>query len=135
MKMVVRKFLLVQALLLLAAIFVCIFSMLAAAAWAPDLGTLVFIIWAISPYVAFFAASRILSRVLPFSNLAIPSTVIAAMMLAFTFFAYIGTIGDPSSTDALIFVFVPLYLYIGSFFLLSVALGVSLFIKSNRGPG
>lgn len=107
--------------------------MLSASEWSPDLDVVIFILWAVSPYVAFFAASRMLSKLLPLSNLAIPSAVIAAVMLAFTVYAYVGT-RDTSSTYALIFVFVPLYLYIGSFFLLTLALGVSLLIKKNRSP-
>jgi hypothetical protein len=130
--MVARKMQLLQGILFLAAISICIYAMLSASAWSPDLGTLVFVIWAISPYGSFFAASRLLTRLIPSANLAIPSAVIAAIMLVFTVWAYVGTLGDTSSTHALIFIFVPLYLYVGGFFLLSIALGVSLFLRRTK---
>lgn len=127
-----RKPLILTAALLFAAAAVTLYSMLEAAAWRVDLPTALFIVWAVSPYFCFFAAGRLLIKLLPASNIAIPAVVIAALMLAFTIYAYIGTSADHSSTYALVFVFVPLYIYIGSFFLLSIALLVSrLMIKRS----
>jgi hypothetical protein len=133
--MTVKNLLLTQASLLIIAAAICIYTMLQAAAWSPDIGMVVFIIWATSPYIAFFAASRLLSKLVPSSNLTIPATVIAGIMLAFTAYAYIGTAGDRSSTYALIFLFVPLYLYLGSFFLLMAAFAVSLVIRGRDRAG
>ena len=130
--MAVKRSLLLQALLLIMAMSFCIYAMLRAAAWAPDFGMVVFIIWALSPYIAFFAASRLLSKLVPSSNLTIPATVIAGLMLGFTAYAYIGSVGDQSSAYALIFVFVPLYLYLGSFFLLTIAFAVSLLVRARK---
>lgn len=128
----VRNLLIAQGLLLLAAVLISIYSMLEAAAWSPNLEMVGFIVWATSPYVSFFAASRLLSKLVPSSNLPLPAFVIAALMLAFTIYAYIGTMGDGSSTYSLIFIFVPLYLFVGSFFLLSIALAVAWMIRRGR---
>jgi hypothetical protein len=127
------KFLAAAAVLLTAAASMTVYVMLQAAAWSVNPGTILFIAWAISPYACFFAASRLILKLSPSSDLGIPTLVVAALMLAFTLYVYVGTMGDPSSTYALIFIFVPLYLYIGSFFLLSIIVLISRLLKRKRG--
>ena len=125
-----RRSVILAAVLLTAAAAVTAYFMLNPAEWRIDLALGLFIFWAISPYVCFFAAGRLLIRLSPASKIGIPIVLIASLMLAFTLYAYVGTSGDPSSTYALIFVFVPLYLYVGSFFMLSLTILISrIFMK------
>jgi hypothetical protein len=101
-------------------IVVTILVMLRASAWSVevDLGTLLFIGWAISPYIIFFVLGIALERFTSVPQVPLIACVVSLLMLAFTVLAYIGTLGDGSSTNALIFLFIPLYLYIGSFAIL-----------------
>ncbi len=119
--------------LLLMAAAMTVYTMFIAAGWNLDLAMSLFIVWAISPYLSFFAASRLILKLAPDKGMAIPAVVISVLMLAFTLFAYIGTLRSDSSTSALAFIFVPLYLYIGAFFLLSVSILIARLI-SRKGP-
>ena len=108
-------------LALIIAALVTVFAMQRAAEQSIDAGTVGFMIWAISPYVCFFLATHFLERFTLIPQLPGIGLAIAMLMLGFTLLAYIGTLGDTSSTYALIFLFVPLWLFIGSFFLLGLA--------------
>ncbi len=120
--------------MLIAASFFTAYAMARAAAWDLDLGLIVFIAWAVSPYLVFFTAGRVLKRFVPSAGLSYATLAIALLMLAFTVMVYAGINQDPSSTASLIFVFAPLYIYIGSFFLLTVSVIVMLIFgrKSSR---
>jgi len=112
----------IEAVVLVIAASVTIYSMLYAANWAIDVSTIAFVLWAISPYISFFAASRLFVKFAPTMGMAFPALVISMIMLVFTVYAYAATLMSSSSTAALSFVFVPIYLYIGSFFIMSVAM-------------
>ena len=107
----------------------------AASGGAGGLGLFLFIIWAVSPYVCFFATMFLLSRHTSIIKLPLTFCVISALMFAFTFWAYVGTLGNKSSTYGLIFIFAPLYLHIGWFFLLAGSLFWRWLMsdKNNRG--
>jgi hypothetical protein len=111
---------------------VTILAMLNANAWSLDPGGIPFIVWAISPYFCFMSAYLLLRRFSFFSRTALIFFVVSFLMLVFTLLAYVGTLGDDSSSYALIFVFMPLYLYIGSFFLFGLGLVLSLLFKSPK---
>lgn len=87
-----------------------------------DFAGLALICLAISPYVVLYAVGVLLEKYTSLPRVALVSCVVAVLMLAFTLLAYIGTLGDTSSTYALIFIFVPINLYIGGFALLIIGL-------------
>jgi hypothetical protein len=78
------------------------------------------------------SAYLLLRRFSFLSRTALIFFVVSFLMLVFTLLAYVGTLGDDSSSYALIFVFMPLYLYIGSFFLFGLGLVLSLLFKSPK---
>ena len=92
-----------------------------------DLAVLIFILWAISPYICFYAASILLQKFIRSAHLPAATVVISVLMLAFTTLSYISAGSDVSSTASLAFIFIPIYVYVGSFLLLSAAMLVSLF--------
>lgn len=106
--------------------------MLIAAEGKFDAGALLFLGWAISPYACFYALSRMLGKFTSIPHIAFISCVISLLMLAFTLFAYIGALRDASSTSALVFLFVPLWLYIGSFVLLAIGAAVALLTRRRE---
>jgi hypothetical protein len=81
-------------------------------------------VWVISPYLAFFLLTYFLERYTSVKQLPGIALVISLLVLALTTFAYLTVaFGDHrSSTEGLIFIFLPLWLLIGSFGLLGVAL-------------
>jgi hypothetical protein len=93
-----------------------------------DAGLLAFIAWALSPYVCFFFASTLLQKALRLPYLPIATTVIAVLMLLLAL-QYLGIPSDTSSTAGLAFVFVPLYMYVGSFLLLTAVTVVMLVLR------
>jgi hypothetical protein len=117
--------------LLLGAAFTVVI-MLYASCWKFELSLLY--LWALFPYVAFFALSRFVGR---FGSLAAGAGCIAAVvMLAFTVFVY----GDSmffnlTSTAALIFLFFPLYLLVGGPVIFGIALGVGRLIRRHGHEG
>ncbi len=118
-----------------AALFLCVIvtvlAMLRAAAWNLNAGAALFILWAISPYLCLYLADRALRKIAAIPRMPLVFCVISILMLAFTLLGYVGTLGDTSSTYALIFLFVPVSLFIGSFILLAVGLGVALFLRPS----
>ena len=109
-------------LALLVSVIVTVIAMLSAAVWNLELGLLAFIIWGISPYICFLAVILLLLRFTSITRISSTFCIVSLLMLALTLFAYVGTLGDKSSTYGLIFVFVPFYLHVGSFFLLGCSL-------------
>ena len=112
----------VQLFVLAISAVVTIWAMLRAADWQMDFAGLALICLAISPYVVLYAVGVLLEKYTSLPRVALVSCVVAVLMLAFTLLAYIGTLGDTSSTYALIFIFVPINLYIGGFALLVIGL-------------
>ena len=115
-----NRFTIVEALALGVGIGVTIYLMLRSAEWSIDGGALLFVAWAISPFIIFHLAGRLIRRLIKAPHLPLISAIIAVLMLAFTLVTYVGSMNSDSSTEALIYVFVPIYLYIGSLFLLTL---------------
>ena len=116
---------------LVVASIVTVVTMLHAAGQTIDLVTLGFLLWGISPYFCFFAVTYLLERFTSIPRITTIGGVISILMLGFTLLAYIGTLGDKSSTYGLIFIFIPIYLYVGSFVLLAISVLVS-WLASRR---
>jgi hypothetical protein len=89
-----------------------------------DEGMVVMLLWIVSPYFCFFLASYFLERFTSIKPLPVIDLTISLVALAFTWFAYVPVVfGDHhSSTEGLIFLFLPLWLLIGSFVLLGLAI-------------
>jgi hypothetical protein len=98
---------------------------LARLAKAFDAGTVAFMAWAISPYVAFGLLVYLLGLFAKIGYIYQISTVVAAIMLAFTAYCYVVAMDGTSSTEALAFVFVPIYLHVGAYAALAVGVVIS----------
>jgi len=114
---------------LILSIIITVLVMLRAAVWNIDSGAFLFILWAISPYIALFFADVVLKKITSISKLSLVFCVTAILMLGFTLLAYVGTLGDESSTYALIFLFVPLYLFVGGVIVFGIGLILALLAK------
>lgn len=112
----------VEIIALTVSAIVTVWTMLRAAAWQIDLAALAIIGWAISPYAVLFVAGVLLRKYTSLPRVSLVSCVTAILMLAFTLLIYLGTPSDDSSTYALIFIFVPAWLYIGGFIVFIVGL-------------
>jgi hypothetical protein len=117
---------------LVLSIIVTLLAMLRAAAWSIDSGMLLFMLWAVSPYICFFFADIVLRKLLSLPKMPLIFCVISLLLLGSTLVTYIGTMNDRSSTYALIFLFVPIYLYIGSFILLGASIIFALLSKRSQ---
>ena len=117
-----KKLTVVEIVALGAAAGVTVFTMLRAGGWSLDLGMIAFIVWAISPLICFAAAIRGLTKLSSIRYIPLVGAVAAVLMLAFTVYVYWNFENDTSSTASLIFLVVPIYLYIGGFFFLTVGL-------------
>ena len=88
---------------------------------------IVFVIWTISPYVCFFLVTYLLERFTSIPQVPGMGFIIAVLMLGFTLLTYPGLLwnGHHSSTEGLIFIFAPFWLFVGSFPLLGLCVLVS----------
>jgi membrane-associated HD superfamily phosphohydrolase len=114
-------------------IIVTTLAMLRAAAGEISSGAFLFILWAVSPHICLFLVDVALRKIAPTLKMSLVFCVTSLLMLGFTLLAYVGTLGDKSSTYGLIFVFVPFYLYIGGIILLIGGLIWALLSKSSTG--
>ena len=94
-------------------VIVTVLAMMRAAAWEIKSGTFLFILWGISPYLFLFLVDVLLRKIKPIPKMFLVFCVASLLMLGFTLLAYVGTLGDRSSTYGLIFLFVPFYLFVG----------------------
>jgi hypothetical protein len=118
-------------LFLLVASALTIGTMARATGGSFDAATFGFMAWAISPYVAFGLLVYVLGRFAKIAHLYQVAAAVAAIMLLFTAYCYLVAMDGTSSTEALAFVFVPLYLHIGA----DAALGIGVVIsKVLSGP-
>ena len=117
-----NKLKIIQIVALAISTIVTVLAMLRASEWSIDSSVLLFIGWAVSPYLFLLVMSFLLNKFtsLPYKSVIFCFTSI--LMLVFTLLAYVGTLGNKSSTSALIFVFAPVYLYVGSVIVLIVGL-------------
>ncbi len=76
-------------------------------------------LWAILPYLSFFIISLIVNFYFSSPRLSLATFITSILMLSFTLVVYIdGMFIHASSTSALLFLFVPLYLLVGEFLML-----------------
>jgi hypothetical protein len=80
---------------------------------ASVLAAIIFSLWVASPYLVVAIGSRLVERHTQVPGRYGIGSVVAILMSAFSLMAYVGTLGDKSSTYGLIFIFVPLWLHIG----------------------
>ena len=113
-------------------IIVTVFAMLRAAAWEINSGTFLFILWGISPYICLFLVDVVLRKIVQTLRMILVFCVASLLMLGFTLLAYVGTLGDKSSTYGLIFLFVPFYLLVGGIIFLGGGLIWVLLSKSSK---
>jgi len=111
--------------ILLVASAVTIGSMARASDGSFDAGMLAFMVWAISPYVAFGLLVYVLGRFAKIGYLYQIAAAVAAIMSAFTAYCYLVAMDGTSSTEALAFVFVPVYLHVGAYAALAVGVVIS----------
>ena len=113
------KLTIVEILALSIAAILTVYLMLRSAEWNVDGGTIAFLAWAVSPFVIFHFAGRMFKRFLKVPHLPMITTLIAVLMLAFTLLVYIPAALERHSMEAFVYLVVPMYLYIGSLFLLT----------------
>ena len=73
-------------------------------------GIIFFILWAIFPYIGLLLGDVLIRKIAIIPKMSLILCVVSLLIFIFTFYAYVGTFGDKSSTYGLIFIFVPLYL-------------------------
>ncbi|MEP6945582.1 MAG: hypothetical protein ABJA02_06660 [Acidobacteriota bacterium] len=114
--------------ILFAAAVITIWAMLHAATFEGNgLSTAWFLLWGVAPYLLFGVAAYVLERFTRLKAIGWIGLVISGLMLVCTGLAYLATLGDMSSTYALVFVVVPIYLVAGSFILLGLGALISWF--------
>jgi hypothetical protein len=119
-------------LLLAAAVIITIATMVKATGGTLDIGVFLFILWAVSPYALLLIISGIVGRTRYAQYVATPFFITSLLLLAGTLFFYVGALNGQSSTEALIFVFAPLYLHVGAALTFFVGLIVSRFTVRTR---
>lgn len=125
------KLTLIEIAALVIASVITVYLMLRSAEWMVDGGTLAFLAWAVSPYLIFHLAGRLFRKFLPVPHLAMITLIIALLMLAFSATVYFSATRARSSTEGLIFLVVPIYLYIGSLFLLTLGTAIAWFTRKK----
>lgn len=108
---------------------VTIWAILGAANWEMGFGVMVFIIWAVSPYLFVILVDFISSRYADMPKMHIVLCLLSLLMLGVTGLVYGAGLTGESSTESLIFIFLPLYLNIGSFIILALSFGVLYFTR------
>ena len=86
-----------------------------------DAGTFLFMVWAISPYLLVGMLVLLLGRLGSMRFVAPVALVVSVLMLAFTAYVYWIGMDHTSSTEALAYVFVPVYLHVGGIIAIAVA--------------
>jgi hypothetical protein len=79
----------------------------------PSFGQVLFVLWVVGPYVVFFVAGHICRQVFSEFPVATWSARFSVLVLVFTAAVYFPDAGRPVSTQGLIFIFGPLWLYVG----------------------
>ena len=97
-------------------------SLILAGSGGSVLAAVCFATWVCSPYLVLGVISKLFERFTKIPGRHVIGCVFACITLGFTLLSYIGTLGDKSSTYGLIFIFVPLWLYVGGvgLYLLSI---------------
>jgi len=114
-------------------IIVTVFAVLRAGTWKIDLGALLIILWTISPYILLFLADVGLRKTSPTLKMSSVFFAASLLMLGFTLLTYLDSNEGGSSTYALIFLFIPIYLYLGGAIFVAGGLIWALLTKSSKG--
>ena len=112
-------------------IITTVLAMLYSAGWSIDFGAVLFILWAISPYICVFSIGQLLKKITSIPQTSLLFCTVAILMFVFTLLTYSTMFANQSSTAALAFVIVPFYLFIGSFILLGIGLLFAFFFKRS----
>lgn len=117
-----KTIILIKTCALILSAIVTVVTMWHASGQTMDIGVLGFMLWGISPYICFSIVTYLLERFTATPHIRMIGCFISFLMLGFTLLGYKSMFGNRSgsSTDALVFVFVPLWLFIGSFLLLGL---------------
>lgn len=105
------------------------YLLLRSADWKIDGGTIAFLAWAVSPFVVFHFAGRLFKRFIKAPHLPMITALIAVLMLAFTLLVYIPAALDQHPMEGFVYLVVPMYLYIGSLFLLALGTAIAWFTR------
>ncbi len=125
------KLTIVEIFALSIAAILTVYLMLRSAEWNVDGGTIAFLAWAVSPFVIFHFAGRMFKRFLKVPHLPMITTLIAVLMLTFTLLVYIPAALERHSMEAFVYLVVPMYLYIGSLFLLTLGTLIAWFTRKR----
>lgn len=126
------KLTIVEILALTIAAILTVYLMLRSADWTVDGGTVAFLAWAVSPFVIFHLAGRMFKRFLKLPHLPMITTLIAVLMLAFTLIVYIPAALEQHPMEGFVYLVVPMYLYIGSLFLLTLGTIIAWFLRPKH---
>ncbi len=125
------KLTIIEILALTVAAIVTAYLLLRSADWTVDGGTIAFLAWAVSPFVIFHFAGRLFKRFIKAPHLPMITALIAVLMLAFTLIVYIPAALERHSMEAFVYLIVPMYLYIGSLFLLTLGTAIAWFSRKK----
>lgn len=126
------KLTIVEIIALMLAAIVTLYLILHNQEWSVDGGTVGFLVWAVSPFVIFHFAGRLFKRFLKVPHLPMITTLIAVLMLAFTLIVYIPAALERHPMEGFVYLVVPMYLYIGSLFLLSFGTAIAWFTRRKH---
>lgn len=121
---------LVSVMALTLSVFLTVWAMMRAANWDIGLGGLPFVLWAVSPYFVVLAVEVLNRKVAALPKIPAVYPVLSLLMLGVTFFAYELSLTGESSTESLIFLILPVFLYAGSFLVLALAFVISFVARS-----
>jgi len=125
------KLTIVEIVALTIASVLTIYLMLRSAAWIVDGGTIAFIAWAVSPFVIFHFAGRLFKRFVRAPRLPLITMLIAVLMMAFTLIVYIPAALEQHPMEGFVYLIIPMYLYIGSLFLLILGTAIAWFLRKR----
>lgn len=100
--------------LILSAI-VAIFGLLRLTVGEFNPGIIGFLVWVISPYAVFLSATYLLERFTSIPQVPGIGFFISILILIFSLLVYVPSLNHESSTEGLIFIFVPFWIFFGSF--------------------
>ena len=95
-----------------------------------DAVTVGFMIWAISPYALVAIAALFMTRFESMRFIPVAALIAGAVLSAFAYYAYWAAMDHMSSTEALVYVVVPLYM--NAFAVLVLAIGAIISVFAVR---
>ncbi len=107
------------------------YLLLRSADWNIEGGTVAFLAWAVSPFVIFHLSGRMFKRFLKVPHLPMITALIAVLMLAFTLIVYIPAALEQHPMEGFVYLVVPMYLYIGGLFLLTLGTAIAWFTRKR----